>query len=95
MHRPTLLVGLFVILAMCLVPPFERGPLDQFTERLQGEQVTRVEYEPIWSQPTFTSEGPISFVRRSEIAGTRLLLQIVAVVILTGAVAVWRGPRRE
>lgn len=94
MHRPTLLVGLIVILVMCLIPPFERGPLDRLTESLQGEKDTRVEYQPIWSHPTFTSEGPISFIRHSEIAGTRLVLQIFVVVILTGAIAAWRGPRR-
>lgn len=95
MHRPTLFVGLIVILAMCLVPPFESGPIDRVTERLQGEEDTRVEYQPVWSHPTFASEGPISFIRHTEIAGTRLLLQIVVVVLLTGAIAAWRGPRRR
>lgn len=95
MHRPTLLVGLVVILVMCLVPPFESGPLDQLTDRLQGERETQVDYQPIWSHPTLTSEGPRSFFQESDIAGNRLLVQILVVIAVTGGVALWLGPRRR
>lgn len=86
MHRPTLLLGLGLIVLMCLVPPFDTGAVDDVTDALGGEEVTRVEYHPIWARPDGGS-GVLSALQSWEIAGGRLLLQIVGVALVTGVVA--------
>jgi hypothetical protein len=88
MHRPTLLVGLGLIVLMCLVPPFNTGAVDDVADALRGEEVTRVEYHPIWARPD-TGDGVVSALREWEIAGSRLLLQIVGVALVTGILAYW------
>mgnify|MGYP006281741339 FL=1 len=87
MHRPTLLIGLGLIVLMCLVPPFETGAVDQMTDALSGEEVSRVEYRPIWARPEAQEGAVVSALRNWEIAGGRLLLQIVGVAVVTGVVA--------
>lgn len=90
MHRPTLFIGLGLIVLMCLVPPFHTGAVDDVTDALGGEEVTEVEYHPIWARPDGGDEV-LSALQSWEIAGGRLLLQIVGVVLVTGVVAYKRG----
>lgn len=72
---------------MCLVPPFETGPVDDVTDALQGEEVSQVEYHPVWNRPSAGEEDVLSTLQQWEVAGTRLLLQILAVILVTGIVA--------
>lgn len=83
MHRPTLYVGLLVILGMCLVPPFETGPVDRVGDVLRGEEVRTVEYHPIWTRPELSEQDLVSAIQDWDIAGSRLLLQILAVAVVT------------
>jgi hypothetical protein len=91
MDRPTLYVGLLLILGMCLVPPFEAGPVDQVGDMLRGDPVREVEYRPLWTHPGLEEGGSITEVSEGNIAGGRLLLQILAVAGGTALVAFWRG----
>jgi hypothetical protein len=90
-HRPTLYVGLLVILGMCLVPPFETGPVERVGDVLRGEEVREVEYHPIWTRPELADDDLLSAIQEWEIAGARLLLQILAVSVVTAGVAYVRG----
>lgn len=87
MHRPTLYIGLFVLLGMCLVPPFETGPVDRVGDVLQGEEVRTVEYHPIWTRPELSEQDLVSAIHDWDIAGSRLLLQMLTVVVVTVGVA--------
>ena len=91
MHRPTLLIGLLVILGMCLVPPFETGPVDRVGDVLRGEEVRQVEYHPIWTRPELREESVLTAMQDWDIAGGRLLLQILGVAVVTAVVAYARG----
>ena len=91
MHRPTLYIGLLVILGMCLVPPFETGPVDRVGDLLRGEDVRTVEYHPIWTRPELAEDDLVSAIQDWDIAGSRLLLQILAVAVVTVGVAYVRG----
>lgn len=90
MHRPTLYIGLLVILAMCLVPPFETGIVDNVGDVLKGEKVRTVEYHPIWTRPEVSKSDVVSDVQDWDIAGGRLLLQILGVSVVTVVVAYLR-----
>jgi hypothetical protein len=90
MHRPTLYIGLIVILGMCLVPPFETGAVDKVGDVLRGEQVSAVEYHPIWSRPSAQEQDLASAIQDWDIAGSRLLLQILGVSLVTVVVAYLR-----
>jgi hypothetical protein len=90
-HRTTLYVGLLVILGMCLVPPFETGPVERVGDVLRGEEVREVEYHPIWTRPELADDDLLSAIQEWEIAGARLLLQILAVSVVTAGVAYVRG----
>lgn len=90
MHRPTLYIGLFVILGMCLVPPFETGPVDRVGDVLRGEDVRTVEYHPIWTRPELAEDDLVSAIQNWDIAGSRLLLQILVVAGVTVGVAYLR-----
>jgi hypothetical protein len=83
MHRPTLYVGLLVILGMCLVPPFETGPMDKVGDVLRGKDVRTVEYHPIWTRPELAEDNLVSAIQDWDIAGSRLLLQVLAVAVVT------------
>ena len=83
MHRPTLYIGLFVILGMCLVPPFETGVVDRVGDVLKGDNVSAVEYHPIWTRPELEENGFLSAIQEWKIDGSRLLLQILVVSVLT------------
>jgi hypothetical protein len=87
MHRPTLYIGLLVILGMCLVPPFETGPVDRVGDVLRGEDVRTVEYHPIWTRPELAEQDLVSAIQDWDIAGSRLLLQILVVVGVTVGIA--------
>ncbi len=91
MHRPTLYLGLFLILLMCLVPPFETGPVDQVGDVLSGQKVQKVEYQPLWNRPELQEQGVVSAIRDWDIAGSRLLLQILGVSVVTAVVAYLRS----
>ena len=91
MHRPTLYIGLLVILAMCLVPPFETGAVDKVGDVLRGETVQEVEYRPIWNRPELREEDVLSEIQDWDIAGGRLLLQVLGVAGVTAVVAYVRG----
>ena len=91
MHRPTLYIGLLVILAMCLVPPFETGAVDKVGDVLRGEKVQKVEYRPIWNRPELREDDVLAEVQEWDIAGGRLLLQIFGVAVVTAVVAYLRG----
>jgi len=91
MHRPTLYIGLFVILAMCLVPPFETGAVDKVGDVLRGETVQEVEYRPIWNRLELREEDVLSEIQDWDIAGGRLLLQVLGVAAVTAVVAYVRG----
>lgn len=90
MHRATLYVGLIIILGMCLVPPFETGAVDKVGDVLRGEQVREVEYHPLWSRPVFQADDPVSEIQDWDIAGGRLLLQILGVSGVTVVIAYLR-----
>lgn len=87
MHRPTLLIGLGLIVLMCLVPPFETGAVDDVADALGGQEVQQVEYHPIWARPQAQDDALLSALQQWEIAGGRLLLQILGVTVVTGVVA--------
>jgi len=87
MNRPTLLIGLGLIVLMCIVPPFETGAVDTVADALRGQEVQQVEYHPIWAQPAPQSDGLFSGLQQWEIAGGRLLLQIGGVALVTAVVA--------
>lgn len=91
MHRPTLYIGLFVLLGMCLLPPFHTGPVDDVADALSGDDVQAVEYHPVWARPSLADDGPLSDVQNWEIAWRRLFLQFLVVSILTGGIAYKRG----
>lgn len=91
MHRPTLYIGLLVILGMCLVPPFETGAVDRVGDVLRGETVQEVEYRPIWNHPELKEDDVLAEVQDWNIAGGRLLLQILGVAIVTVVVAYVRS----
>jgi hypothetical protein len=91
MHRPTLYIGLLVILAMCLVPPFETGAVDKVGDVLTGETVQDVEYRPIWNRPELREDDVLAEVQDWDIAGGRLLLQVLGVAVVTTVVAYVRG----
>jgi hypothetical protein len=91
MHRSTLYVGLLLILAMCLVPPFETGAVDRVGDVLRGETVQEVEYRPIWTRPAWREDDALAEVQDWNIAGGRLLLQILGVAAVTAVVAYLRG----
>jgi hypothetical protein len=91
MHRPTLYIGLLVILAMCLVPPFETGAVDKVGDVLRGETVQQVEYRPIWNRPELREDDVLAEVQGWNIAGGRLLLQILGVAVVTAVVAYARS----
>ncbi len=90
MNRSVLVLGGLVIIAMCLVPPFYTGPVDDVTDALSGEDVQRVEYHVIWQRPSLQEDSPLSNVQQWEIAWTRLLLQLLVVMLLTGGIAYYR-----
>lgn len=85
MSRPILLLGGLVILTMCLIPPFDTGPVGDVANMLEGEAAHQVEYHPVWSRPSVQSEGPLSAVQHWEVVWGRLLLQIGGVVLVMGA----------
>lgn len=87
MHRPTLYIGLFVIIGMCLVPPFQTGVVDRMGDALTGETVQTVEYRPIWSRPELEDNDIVTAIQGWEIDGSRLLLQILFVSVATAVVA--------
>jgi len=87
MHRPTLLIGLGLIVLMCLVPPFETGAVDTVADALSGQEASQVEYHPIWTRPEASDDDLFGALQTWEIAGGRLLLQIVGVAVVTGVVA--------
>jgi len=87
MHRPTLLIGFGLVVVMCIVPPFETGAVDTVADALSGQEVQQVEYHPIWARPDPQSDDLFSGLRQWEIAGGRLLLQVVGVALVTAAVA--------
>ena len=91
MHRPTLYIGLLVILAMCLVPPFETGPVDKVGDVLRGETVQQVEYRPIWNRPELREDDVLDEVQGWDIVGGRLLLQVLGVAVVTAVVAYARS----
>jgi hypothetical protein len=91
MHRPTLYIALLAILTMCLVPPFETGPVDKVGDVLRGEEVRSVEYRPIWNRPELREDDVLSEVQNWDIAGGRLLLQILGVAVVTVVAAYVRG----
>jgi len=91
MHRPTLYIGLLVILGMCLVPPFETGAVDKVGDMLKGEEVRSVEYHPIWTKPAFQEQEFQSALQDWDIAGGRLLLQILGVGLVTVVVSYLRS----
>jgi len=91
MHRSTLYIGLLVILAMCLVPPFETGAVDKVGDVLRGETVQNIEYRPIWNRPELREDDVLAEVQKWDIAGGRLLLQIFGVAVVTAVVAYLRG----
>jgi len=91
MHRPTLYIGLLIILLMCLVPPFETGPVDRVGDVLSGQEVQKVEYQPLWSRPELKKRGVVSAIQDWDIAGSRLLLQILGVSVVTVVVAYLRA----
>lgn len=93
MHRPTVLLGLLVVIGMCLVPPFHTGPVDDVADVLSGEEVRSVEYHLVWNRPSLQDGGPLSSVQNWEIAWTRLLLQLLLVVLVTGAVGYYSVTR--
>jgi hypothetical protein len=76
---------------MCLVPPFETGPVERVGDVLRGEEVREVEYHPIWTRPELADDDLLSAIQEWEIAGARLLLQILAVSVVTAGVAYVRG----
>lgn len=84
MPRPILLLGGLAIITMCLVPPFDTGPVDDVADMLGGETVRQVEYHPVWTRPGWQGDGPLSSVQDWEIVWGRLLLQILGVLILMG-----------
>jgi hypothetical protein len=71
---------------MCLVPPFQTGPVDDVADALSGEEVRTVEYHLIWNRPSLQDDGPLSSVRNWEIAWMRLLFQLLVVLLVTGGV---------
>ena len=83
MHRPTLLIGLGVIVLMCLVPPFETGAVDTVADALSGHDVQQVEYHPLWARPEAQNDALVAALQQWEIAGGRLLVQIVGVALVT------------
>lgn len=91
MHRPTLYIGLLVILAMCLVPPFQTGTVDKVGDVLRGETVQEVEYRPIWAHSELREEDVLTDIQGWDIAGGRLLLQILGVAVVTAVGAYVRG----
>jgi hypothetical protein len=91
MRLPCLYIGLLVILAMCLVPPFETGAVDKVGDVLTGETVQDVEYRPIWNRPELREDDVLAEVQDWDIAGGRLLLQVLGVAVVTTVVAYVRG----
>lgn len=91
MHRPTLGIGLLVLILMCLVPPVEPGGLAGNVAQAVGG--TEIQYRPLWEVVETNQEG--GALISSQIATTRLLLQVVVVGLVTAAVAYMVGPAKR
>lgn len=88
LHRPTLGVGLLLIIGMCLFPPLEAGGLaGDLAKAVSGSEVR---YRPIWE--AFDSNDGSGFFN-VQIAATRLLLQILVVSVVTFITAYLVGNR--
>lgn len=88
LHRPTLGVGLLIIIVMCLFPPLEVGGVaGDLAQAVSGEQIR---YRPIWDAFDSNQNSDLLNV---QIAATRLLLQILVVSVVTFITAYLVGNR--
>lgn len=88
LHRPTLGIGLLIVVVMCLFPPLEVGGVaGDLAQAVSGSEVR---YRPLWE--AFNSNDG-SGLFNVQIAATRLLVQILVVSVVTFITAYLVGNR--
>jgi hypothetical protein len=93
MNRSVLYVGAALIALMCLFPPFETTRYDGMDAAFGNDpEHTAVEYRFAFVE---AEPGPFESVRGQTVAMDRLLLQIIAVALLTGLVGFAVGEEED